>query len=244
MKTLTRVFSLAIAVALPSIAIAQSSIDSILADPSRPEADRERDATTQPDLIVDFFDIGPGNQVADLLAGGGYFTRILVPLVGADGRIYSGNNPFFDGFFGEALTALLSEDGFEDVVRIDAPVDGLPLPVDGSLDAAIMVQAYHDLLLGEEDRNSMNRSVFMALKSGGVYGIVDHAAAPGSGTSATESLHRIDKQFVIDEVEAAGFDFVSEADYLSNPDDDHTATIFDPSMRGQTDRFVLRFEKP
>lgn len=244
MKTLTRVLALVVALALPSIAISQTSIDTILADSSRPEADRERDATTRPDLILEFFDIGPGDQVADLLSGGGYFTRILVPLTGANGRVYSGNNPFFDGFFGEALTALLSEDGFEDVVRIDAPVDSLSLPINGSLDAAIMVQAYHDLLLGEEDRGLMNRSVFMALKSGGVYGIVDHAAAPGSGTSATESLHRIDQQFIIDEVEAAGFDFVSEADYLANPDDDHSAMIFDPSMRGQTDRFILRFEKP
>ena len=244
MKMLTRVLSLAIVVALPSIGIAQTSIDSILADPSRPEADRERDATTRPDLVLEFFDIGPGDQVVDLLAGGGYFTRILVPLVGANGGVYSGNNPFFDGFFGEALSALLGEEGFEDVVRIDAPVDDLSLPVNGSLDAVIMVQAYHDLVLGEEDRSLMNRSVLMALKSGGVYGIVDHAAAPGSGTSATESLHRIDKQFVIDEVEAAGFAFASEADYLRNSDDDHSAMIFDASMRGQTDRFILRFEKP
>ena len=90
----------------------------------------------------------------------------------------------------------------------------------------------------------MNRSVFAALKSGGVYGIIDHAAAPGSGTSATESLHRIDKQFVIDEVVAAGFEFASEADFLSNSEDNHSAGIFDPSINGQTDRFILRFEKP
>jgi predicted methyltransferase len=242
MKTLTRILSLTVVAALSSVACAQSGIDAILADSSRPDADRERDATTHPDLILDFYDIGPGDHVADLLAGGGYFTRILVPLVGAEGRVYSGNNPFFAGFFGEAFDALLSEDGFENVVRIDAPVDNLPLPANGSLDAVIMVQAYHDLLLGDEDRNAMNRSVLASLKSGGVYGIIDHAAAAGTGATAAESLHRVDKQFIIDEVEAAGFDFVSEADFLANPEDDHTAGIF--SMRGETDRFILRFEKP
>src|SRR5690606_40001650 len=124
------------------------------------------------------------------------------------------------------------------------PVDELPLPEDGSLDAVIMSQAYHDLVLGDEDRDEMNRRVFRALKSGGVYGIIDHAAAPGTGTSTTESLHRIDKQFVIDEITAAGFELAGESDALANPEDDHSVAVFDPSVSGQTDRFVLRFEKP
>lgn len=241
MKRLTRVLSLAIVLCLPTIGSAQT-IESVLADSSRSEEDRARDATSQTAATLEFFGIGPGDHVADLLAGGGYWTKILVPLVGAEGRVYSGNNPFFGGFFGEAFDALLSEEAYADVVRIDAPVDNLPLPVNGTLDAVIMVQAYHDLVLGEEDRDLMNRSVFMALKSGGVYGIVDHSAAPGTGISTTESTHRIDKQFVIDEVEAAGFELVAEADFLENADDDRSAGIF--TNRGQTDRFVLRFEKP
>jgi predicted methyltransferase len=242
MNKLLRV--LAVVALLPSLASAQPGINEILASASRPDADRARDEASQPARVLAFFDIGQGDRVADLLAGGGYYTRILVPLVGSTGLVYSGNNPFFRQFFGEAFDALLAEPGFAAVVRADGPVDALPLPRDASLDAVIMSQAYHDLVLGDEDRGAMNRAVFAALKPGGVYGIIDHAAAPGSGVSTTESMHRIDKQFVISEIEAAGFKLAAEADFLSNPNDDHSVGIFDPSMRGKTDRFVLRFEKP
>jgi len=245
MKTLTRISILTALVALPLAAIAQSNIGAILADTARPQADRDLDPTRAPAEVLTFFDIGPGDRVADLLAGGGYYTRILVPLVGRNGRVYSGNNPFFRMFFAEAFDALMAEPAFSNVVRVDGPVDELAaLPQDGSLDAVIVSQAYHDLVLGDEDRNEMNRRVFRALKSGGVYGIIDHAARPGSGTADTEMMHRIDKQTVISEVTAAGFRLAGESDALANPDDDHTAAIFSPDLRGKTDRFVLRFEKP
>lgn len=242
MKPLSRLVFATILVVLLQGCL-QSAIDSILADSSRPQEDRDLDPTRQPKLVLEFFGIGPGDRVADLLAGGGYYTRILVPLVGESGRVYAGNNPFFAQFFGEAFESLLAEPQFGNVIDIDGRVDELALPTDGSLDAVIISQAYHDLVLGDEDRGAMNRAVFAALKSGGVYGIIDHAAAVGSGTSATESLHRIDKQFVYDEVTVAGFEFAGETDVLANPDDDHTVSVFDPGVRGRTDRFVLRFEK-
>lgn len=244
MKALFAPLVLAAAAMFSLLAIAQTDIDSILADPSRPEADREIDPTRAPAEVIEFLGIGPGDHVADLLAGGGYYTRILVPLVGDEGRVYAGNNPFYQNFFAEPFDALLEEPAFSDVVRIDGPVDELSLPSDGSLDAVLMSQAYHDLVLGDEDRNEMNRRVFRALRSGGVYGIIDHAATPGSGTSDTESLHRIGKQFVIDEVTAAGFELAAEGEMLANAEDDRTVAIFDESVRGRTDRFVLRFEKP
>lgn len=243
-RTVSRLLVLTAVVSFPLQGLAQTDLDAILADPSRPQEDRDRDAGRAPAEVIEFLGIGPGDRVADLLTGGGYYTRILVPLVGDDGRVYAGNNPFYMGFFGEAFDALLAEPAFADVVRIDGRVDELPLPADASLDAVIMSHAYHDLVLGDEDRGEMNRRVFRALKSGGVYGIIDHAAAAGSGTSTTESLHRIDPQVVIDEVTAAGFELAAESDVLANPDDDHTAMIFSPDVSGNTDRFVLRFEKP
>jgi predicted methyltransferase len=107
-----------------------------------------------------------------------------------------------------------------------------------------MVMAYHDIFLTDEDRGALNRKVFAALKPGGVYGIIDHEAGAGAGTSKIQSLHRIEKKVVVDEIQAAGFKLGAEADFLRNPADDHSAKIFDPSISGKTDRFVLRFEKP
>ncbi len=223
---------------------AQPDIAAILADSSRPAADRERDAGRMPDAVLAFFDIGPGDKVADLLCGGGYYTRILAPLVGNDGEVYAGNNPFFNRFGEEALTALLAEPGFDNVTRIDGPVDELALPSDASMDAVIIVLAYHDLWLTDEDRDELNRRVFAALKPGGVYGIVDHHAAEGAGTDVIQSLHRIEESVIVDEITASGFALAASGDFLRNAGDDRSLRIFDPSIRGNTDRFVLRFEKP
>jgi predicted methyltransferase len=223
--------------------LSQPDIAAILADPSRPATDRERDAGRMPDQVLAFFDIGPGDKVADLLCGGGYYTRILVPVVGEEGEVYASNNPFFQRFGEEAITALLTEPGFERVHRIDGPVDEVALPTDGSLDAVIIVPAYHDLWLTDEDRSALNRRVFAALKPGGVYGIVDHHAAEGAGTDVIQSLHRIEERVITEEISTAGFSLIARADFLGNPDDDRSLRIFDPSIRGSTDRFVLRFEK-
>jgi predicted methyltransferase len=243
-RSLIPLVVLLVSAVLAGQATAQSGLTSILASAARPQEDRDRDSSRHPAEVIEFFGIGPGNRVADLLTGGGYWTRILVPFVGASGRVYAGNNPFFARFFGDAFNALLAEPAFSKVVRIDGPVDHLALPSDGSLDAAIMFMAYHDIFLTDEDRGALNRAVFAALKPGGVYGIVDHEAGAGMGSTKIEELHRIEKQVVIDEIEKAGFKLAGEAAFLRNSADDHTKKIFDPAIAGKTDRFVLRFEKP
>ncbi len=227
-----------------SSANGQSEIASILADPDRPAEDRASDAGRMPAAVLEFFGIGAGDNVADLLSGGGYYTRILAKLVGDDGTVYTGNNPFFARFGDEALTALLAEPGFDNVIRIDGPVDELALPTDGSLDAVIMILAYHDLWLTDEDRAEMNRRILASLKPGGVYGIIDHHAVDGAGTDVIQSLHRIERSVIVDELTASGFTLAAGADFLGNPEDDRSLRIFDPNIRGNTDRFVLRFEKP
>jgi predicted methyltransferase len=242
MKTLITLLALGSIALLPSTGMAQGDLGQILASEARPQADRDRDAYRKPAEVIRFFGIERGDKVADLLTGGGYWTRIFVPLVGTEGRVYAGNNPFFARYYADAFNALLAEPAFKNVVRIDGPVDRLALPKDGSLDAVIMVMAYHDLFLTDEDRGALNRAVFAALKPGGVYGIIDHEAGAGAGASKVEALHRIEKKTVVDEVQAAGFELAREGDFLRNPADDHSAKIFD--LAGKTDRFVLRFEKP
>lgn len=243
MKTLLPLLAALCAFLTPSAGTAQSDLRAILDNPSRPQADRDGDAARRPEEVIRFFGIERGDRVADLLSGGGYWTRILVPLVGPSGRVYAGNNPFFAEFFKEPFDALLAEPAFANVVRIDGPVDRIALPTDGSLDAVIMVNAYHDLFLTEEDRGALNRKVLAALKPGGVYGIIDHAAAAGAGATRAETLHRIEKRTVVDEIQAAGFTLAREGTFLANAADDHSAAIFAPAIAGKTDRFVLRFEK-
>jgi predicted methyltransferase len=115
------------------------------------------------------------------------------------------------------------------------------------LDAVFIRQNYHDLydkFMGPADVAAFNKAVFVALKPGGIYVVLDHAAIAGSGISATETLHRIDPARVKADVLAAGFKLDAESTILASKADDHTKSVFDPSVRGHTDQFLFRFKKP
>jgi predicted methyltransferase len=244
MKNLIAVVSCLLAATMALDVGAQADVRAILADTSRPQEHRDQDAARKPAEVLAFLGVGSGARVADLLAGSGYWTRLLVPLVGPTGRVYAGNNAFYGRFYGEAFDAFLKEPKFSNVVRIDGQVDALPLPKDASLDAVLMVLAYHDLFLGTEDRAAMNRAVLAALKPGGVFVVIDHSAAAGAPTSTAESLHRIDEAVVVREVTAVGFQAGGEGGFLRNTADDRSASVFAPAIQGKTDRFVLKFVKP
>src|SRR5713101_1445779 len=142
----------------------------------------------------------------------------------------------------DKLDVRLQNPMFANVKHIDGEVDKLALPTDGSLDFVLIHLNYHDLVLKNDNRAAMNKAIFAALKPGGVYGIVDHYAKDGSGTEFTESLHRIDKAVEVKEVTDAGFVLAKEGEMLRHPEDPRTEGVF--KHRGETDRFVLRFEKP
>ena len=129
------------------------------------------------------------------------------------------------------------------VVSEDPVATALP----SGLDAVIIRQNYHDLydkFMGPADVPAFNRGVFAALKPGGIYVVLDHAAAAGSGIGATDTLHRIDPARVKADVLAAGFKLDAESSILANKSDDHAKNVFDASVRGHTDQFLYRFEKP
>jgi len=214
----------------------------ILANPERPEDERKLDAGRKPDEVLKFFGVKPGDKVADIMAGGGYYTAILSQVVGDKGVVYSANNGFMKGFVKDKLDVRLQNPMFANVKHIDGEIDQLALPRDGSLDFVLIHLNYHDLVLKNENRAAMNKIIFAALKPGGVYGVVDHYAKDGSGSEFTESLHRIDKAVVVKEVTDAGFVLAKEGDMLRHPEDPRTEGVF--KHRGETDRFVLRFEKP
>jgi len=214
----------------------------ILANPERPEDERKLDAGRKPEEVLKFFGVKPGDKVADIMAGGGYYTAILSQVVGDKGVVYSANNGFMKAFVKDKLDVRLQNPMFANVKHIDGEIDKLALPTDGSLDFVLIHLNYHDLVLKNENRTAMNKIIFAALKPGGGYGIVDHYAKDGSGTEFTESLHRIDKAVVVKEVTDAGFVLAKEGDLLRHPEDPRTEGVF--KHRGETDRFMLRFEKP
>jgi predicted methyltransferase len=223
----------------PSPAVAAA-----IADAGRPAADTARDAARRPADLLVFAGVKPGDKVADLLPGGGYFTRLFSKIVGATGAVYA-----LEPVGGESRTAgvmakLAAEPAHANVrlVPLGAGTMAVPEPVDVLWTA----QNYHDLHLAQLklDVAAVNASFFNAVKPGGVFIVVDHAAAPGAPLSVADTLHRIDPAKARAEIEAAGFVFEGEIDVLRNPADPHTASAFDPSIRGKTDQFAYKFRKP
>jgi predicted methyltransferase len=146
------------------------------------------------------------------------------------------------------MQALSKELGRENVEAVSADLVAMP-EVTQPADVLWLHLFYHDLhtaLIEAKGATAaaFNRAVYERLKPGGFYVIVDHAAAAGAGTGDAQSLHRIDPASVREEVEAAGFVLDAEGAMLANKDDTHTIKVFDPSIKGETDRFAYRFVKP
>jgi len=227
---------------------AKDGIAALLEAKDRLEKDRAMDVQRQPESTLRFFGIRPGMRVAELAAGGGYTTELLARAVGESGVVYGQNNRFvLDRFAEGPWSARLKTPAMKNVVRVDQELEA-PFPPEATdLDAVLMVLFYHDTVWFGTDRSRMNRAVFDALKPGGIFGIVDHSALPGSGTREAKTLHRIEESSLRAELEEVGFVLQASADFLRNPDDrrDWSAS---PSAagekRGTSDRFVLRFVKP
>jgi predicted methyltransferase len=229
---------------LPPDKIPKEITDAINA-PDRPASDKALDAGRRPEQIMAFYDIKPGMKIADIFAAGGYMTELLSRTVGSTGKVYSQNGPFPPQFqkIGDAWQERLKEPALKNVVAVSKPYDAEDLlPVEpGTLDAVIIHLNYHDMVGFKLNRDNVNAAVFKALRPGGVYGIVDHSAKPGTGDSDTATLHRIDEKFLVKDVEKAGFRLVAASKALRHPEDDRTWKVFD--KRGQTDRFMLKFVK-
>jgi predicted methyltransferase len=233
-------------VAIGTIAAAAPAFK--LNNTNRPASDTERDATRKPAEMVAFAKIAPGQTVVDMLPGGGYFTRVFSQAVGPKGKVvalvsdqYAARNP-------KAATdiqALAAEPAYKNV---EAAVRSLGnVGAAGSVDRVWTAQNYHDLhsaKLPPQTIEGINRAVFFALKPGGMYVILDHSAAAGSGARDVDTIHRIDAAMVKAEVTSVGFKFDGESKLLANPADDRTKMVFDPAVRGKTDQFVYRFVKP
>jgi predicted methyltransferase len=214
------------------------SIASAVADPQRPAADTVRDANRKPAEIVEFAGVQPGFKVAEIAPGGGYYTRILSRAVGPQGKVYALMPAFFASRPGglDAINALAAQYGNVEVVVVEDYASlNLPEPVD----LVWTTENYHDLANG--DIAAVNGWALRALKPGGTYFVEDHSA-PGTGLTATSTLHRIDPEAVTSQVTSAGFTREAQSDVLHNPADPHD--VNPRELNGMSDRFALRFRKP
>ncbi|WP_428333385.1 class I SAM-dependent methyltransferase [Novosphingobium sp.] len=208
------------------------------------------DQANQSDLIQ-FATITAGDTVIDVYPGSGDWTRIFSGVVGPEGRVYSFVPAEVAHFKNDPvglMRTLAQEPGRENVAAVSADVVAVA-QVTTAADVVWMHLFYHDLhtpLIQAKGAtaDTFNRAVFASLKPGGRYIIIDHAAASGSGTSDTTSLHRIDRVSVVKEVQAAGFVLDGQSAMLANADDTHATKVFDPAIKGNTDRFAYRFIKP
>jgi predicted methyltransferase len=233
--------ALAVLAAFACAASAAPKLDlaAIVADPARPEADRARDADRKPAELVAFARVHPGEKIAELAPGGGYFTRILSAAVGPTGHVYA-----IAGHPSPELQALAQARPNVSVLVAAPGTIPTPEPVD-LVWTTLNYHDFHNQKVGNTDgANAIDAAAFNALKRRSTYLIVDHEAGKGVGASATSTLHRIDSALVRQEVEKAGFTFDARSDMLSHPADDHSKPVVDPAIRGKTDQFVFRFWKP
>jgi predicted methyltransferase len=247
-KLAAQAATLAVVAAGVAAAATPAYIAQSLSSPARPAADAERDANRKPGEVITFSGMRPGWKVADFIPGTGYYDRIFAGVVGPKGHVYSFYPAEVKNFRKDITLppdGTMPYLGAANDTALVKPVNEFAAPE--PLDLVWLSDNYHDLhdpFFAPADLAQINRAVFKALKPGGLYIVIDHAAAAGSGLRDTNTLHRIDKAAVESEVEAAGFKLVGESSALSNPADDHTLRIFDPAIRGRTDQFVLRFRKP
>ncbi len=229
---------------------APAAIAAAIASTERLMGDTDEDARRHPQDVLDFLGVEPGMRVLDFLAGGGYYTELLSRIVGPDGTVIAYNNGLFTKVFGERLTERLGGGRLVNVKPLAGEANDLALEP-GELDAAIFIMSYHDLFhtpeAGEAATNvpQVIAKVFEALKAGGVVVVQDHVAVAGADVvTAANAVHRIDPEAVKSAFTAAGFTFDGDSPVFANPADDHTKMVFDESIRGKTDRFMIRFRKP
>ena len=229
---------------------APADVATAVSAPGRPADAVQLDASRRPAEILSFMGLERGDRALDLFTGTGYFAEIMGRAVGPRGSVMAWEPAnFYDGDARTALDAVRQRT--PNVAIVVSPADAFTLP-QSAFDFAMINLNYHDTYWESEryrfpriDPAAFLRTVFESMKPGGTIAVIDHVANPGGDTrQVVTALHRIDPAVVRADFERAGFVFDGESDLLRNREDDHTKLVFDPSIRGRTDRFVYRFRRP
>ncbi|MGH8251092.1 MAG: class I SAM-dependent methyltransferase [Steroidobacteraceae bacterium] len=250
MKKLVAFAALALFAAPPVLAAETPDfIAAAIAASQRSEKDRERDAKDKPAELLTFAGIHPGMAVADIFGGGGYWTELMARSVGKDGRVTLVNNSPYVEFAKDDLKTRFVEGRL--INARPRTVESCDLKLGKSAyDLVLIFMSYHDLYYVDEaggwpaiDAAQFLGQLHAALKPGGILLIVDHAAAAGTGKTKAGDLHRIEESFAQADIEGHGFRLEKTWDGYRHSDDDKSKQVFDPAVRGKTDRFTHLYRK-
>ena len=242
--------AIALAFASASAAAQPAQVAAAVAAPNRTPDNLKLDEGRKPVEVLDFFGLRKGMRVVDMFGANLYWAEIMAPAVGPRGRVTIWQpTQFLNDDRRKNFAAYAKRQ--KNVSLISSPFEAPNLPAN-AFDFMIMNLDYHDVYLENAERKivRMNpdawlKTIYAAMKPGAVVGIIDHVALPNGDTRGTVSkLHRIEPEVVKADFQRAGFELVGVRNFLRNPADDHMVTVFDPKVRGKTDRFVYRFRKP
>lgn len=243
----TSLIAAALVVSGPVLAAApKNPVAAAVADSKRLADNRKQDDGRHPASVLEFAQLKPGIVVADLMAGNGYYSEILARLVGPKGSVIPMNPPGFH----KAETWAALQKVHSNLMPMVRPVHTMTL-APASIDMMFTHLVYHDLYWESEkfkfprvDVDAMVADWYRALRPGGTVIVVDHVGPGGDTRALVEKLHRIDPATVRADMERAGFVLDGTSDALHMAGDDHSKNVFDPEIRGKTDRFMMRFRKP
>jgi predicted methyltransferase len=227
-----------------------SAIATAVASPDRSADNVKLDESRKPAEVLKFLGLRPGMRVADPFGGNFYWAEITGRAVGPNGHVTVWQpQQFYTQKTYDAYQAVQAKE--PNVWMRVSPMESPDIPA-GKYDFMLINMDYHDVYwenakrgIPRMDPAQWLKTIYAAMKPGGTVGVIDHVANANDDTRATvEKYHRIDPNVVKADFKRAGFQLVATSDMLRNPADPHDVLVFDPSIRGKTDRFVFKFRKP
>jgi len=249
---MTAVLAAVLASGIPAAAWAapEETIAAAAANPERPDKARALDESRKPTEVLAFLGLEPGMAAADLMTGSGYWAEIMANVVGPKGSVTAFEPVQFYSTPEEQAEYAAMTTRMDDVHFVRHPFEAFDA-APGSFDFAMINLSYHDLYWESEqyriprtDPAAFLSTLYAAMRPGGIVGVVDHVGPAGDTRAVVDKMHRIDPAVVRADFEAAGFVLEAESPLLANPADDHSMMVFNPAIRGKTDRFTYRFRKP
>jgi predicted methyltransferase len=227
-----------------------NAIAAAVASPDRSPDNVKLDESRKPAEVLKFLGLRPGMRVADPVGGNFYWAEITGRAVGPTGHVTVWQpQQFYTQKTYDAYQAVHAKQ--PNVWLRTSPMESPDIPA-GKYDFMLINMDYHDVYwenakrgIPRMDPDQWLKTIYAAMKPGAIVGIIDHVANPNSDPRATvDKLHRIDPNLIKADFKRAGFQLVGSSDILRNPADDHSLLVFDPKIRGKTDRVVLKFRKP